>query len=212
MSESHRSKQFLSDAYGLQSKDDSLGFYGKWAGDYDQTMEKDLNYIAPKGIADRLAPFITSPEAQVLDIGCGTGLTAKYLAEHGFTTIDGLDLSTKMLEQARQRGLYRDLLQTDLTLPLALEDECYDAAISSGTFTLGHVGCEPFDEIFRILKPDGVFGCTIHADIWEPLGFKRKVSELEAAGSITTMASDLGEYFGGSGDQKAMYQIFQKRA
>ena len=38
-------------------------------------------------------------------------------------------------------------------------------------FTHGHAGPEPFDEIIRILRPGGIFVCTVHKDIWELRGY-----------------------------------------
>ena len=37
-------------------------------------------------------------EVAILDMGCGTGLVGKFLAEKGFTNIHGIDLSKKMLK------------------------------------------------------------------------------------------------------------------
>ena len=70
------------------------------------------------------------------------------------------------------------MLVGDLSQPLEVPDSEYHAVISSGTFTHGHVGPEPLDEIFRILKPNGILACTVHIDLWQTRGFEAKFKSL----------------------------------
>ena len=107
------------------------------------------------------------------------------------------------------RGIYRALIKADLTQPLDLEDGVYDAAISSGTFTLGHVGSEPIAEIFRILRHGALFACTIHRDIWQPLGFEAKFMKLETDGAIETVEVEQGHFFTHL-EPAARYCVFRK--
>lgn len=54
--------------------------------------------------------------AQVLDVGCGSGVKSKYLAAHGLNVV-GIDISDKLLEIARREmpnGDYRELSMADL--------------------------------------------------------------------------------------------------
>jgi predicted TPR repeat methyltransferase len=57
----------------------------------------------------------------VIDIGCGTGLAGQALTGHGFTIIDGLDYSAEMLKVAAGHGIYRKLIEADLTKSLDLK-------------------------------------------------------------------------------------------
>ena len=99
---------------------------------YDERMEDRLGYVAPRVMAERLAARLDDRSAVILDVGCGTGLTCQYLAERGFTTFDGIDITPEMIAKSRERGIYRDLYQADITEPLDMADAAYDAAISSG--------------------------------------------------------------------------------
>ena len=200
---------FLEQAYELKDLEDAMAFYQRWADDYDQEMEGNLQYIAPKQAADHLARFVEDRSTAILDAGCGTGLTSHYLAEQGFETFDGIDLNDAMLERSRARGIYRRLIKADLTQPLAIDDESYGAAISSGTFTLGHVGPEPIPEIFRVLKPGACFACTVHRDIWTPQGFEAAFGSLEAEGTIRTVDMVEGRFFAHL-EPAAKYCVFQK--
>lgn len=44
--------------------------------------------------------IIPKHRAQILDFGCGTGLVGEYLKGSGFENVTGIDISSKMLEQA----------------------------------------------------------------------------------------------------------------
>lgn len=206
---SHRDKEFLAGAYGLDSLEEAMAFYNEWAADYDEQMEAKLNYVAPRRCAEHLARHLGDTSTSVVDIGCGTGLTGLYLYNKGFGTIDGIDLADAMLAEAGKRGFYRNLIKADLTEPLDIPDAAYGAAMSSGTFTLGHVGSEPVPEILRILEPGGLFACTIHADIWGPKGFEEKFRAAEAEGRLEFVAIERGHFFTHL-DPVAMYCIFRR--
>ncbi|MDC1286324.1 methyltransferase domain-containing protein [Gammaproteobacteria bacterium] len=186
---------FVDEAYHLENAQEMVGFYHKWAADYDHQMLDQLGYTAPGTIAAILSEHLPDTQASILDIGCGTGLTCRLLAERGFSNLDGIDLSVDMLGVAGERGIYRDLLQGDVNQPLALETASYDGAISSGTFTHGHVGPEPLDEIFRVLKPGAILACTVHQDLWQSMGFEAKFSTLSKQGVASLISLELDSYY-----------------
>lgn len=200
---------FLTQAYALTDIDAAMAFYSEWAEEYDDRMESTLGYIAPRVMANRLADHMSDTGGRVLDAGCGTGLTAHYLAGRGFERIDGLDLSPKMLARSHERGIHNALIEADLTEPLPIDDEHYDAVISSGTFTLGHVGSEAIPELVRVLRRRGFFGCSIHRDLWEEGGFATLFTGLEQQSMLRTVAVEPGEFFTGLGET-ALYCIFEK--
>ena len=177
--------EFVSEAYQLDDEASMVDFYRKWAEDYDKQMLEGLGYVSPTKIAQLLGELVVDTDASIFDIGCGTGLTCVYLAEKGFTNLDGIDISPDMVRVAGERDIYRELLVGDVNLPLERDSNCYDAVISSGTFTHGHVGPEPLDEIFRILRPGGLLACTVHNDLWESMGFKSRLDLLVEQGMAT---------------------------
>ena len=174
--------ELLKRAYELDENDDARDLYRDWAQTYDGHLQGDLGYTLPSTVAQHFADVIIDRSARVLDIGCGTGLTGLSLAAHGFTCIDGLDFSPEMLSEARKKGFYGALIEADLTKPLDLTSASYVGAISTGTFTEGHVDAEAFDEIFRLLNSGGHFITSINSEIWEEGGFGLKIETLEATG------------------------------
>ena len=75
------------------------------------------------------------------------------LSKLGFINLDGLDLSSQMLNEARRKGVYKELIQADLSESLDLTPSAYGAVISSGTFTHSHVDANALDRIAHLLKP-----------------------------------------------------------
>ena len=195
MSAAKGPSEFVDAAYHLDDEADMVDFYRKWAADYDHQMLDELGYTSPTKIAQLLNEHLPDTESTVFDIGCGTGLTCVFLAEKGYTNLDGIDLSPDMVRVAGERGIYRELLVGDVNQALERDDESYDAVISSGTFTHGHVGPQPLDEIFRILRPGGILACTVHQDLWTSMGFEAKLDALVEQGIAIHLSSQLGSYY-----------------
>lgn len=192
---------FISEAYAMQNERELLDFYKTHADEYDNQMLAKLAYISPAVIADLLDQCLDDKTPAVLDVGCGTGLAGEHILERGFTTIDGLDFSADMIGVARGKGIYRNLYVADVNQPLNLADESYGAVICTGTFTHGHVGPEPLEEIFRILASGGVLACTVHQDLWVDRGFERTLGELEQTGRIERLYLEKGAYYKGAGPE-----------
>ncbi|NKB61975.1 MAG: methyltransferase domain-containing protein [Gammaproteobacteria bacterium] len=204
-----KSKEFLAEAYGLSDDNDMRLFYQKWADDYDAQMIEGLGYCSPRLIAEQLTRYLTNQESKVLDIGCGTGLTSKYLHDEGFKALHGLDLSPDMIEVAGKRGIYQGLRVVDVNLPLPYDDGEFDAIISSGTFTHGHVGPEPFHEISRITRLGGFIACTIHGELWQKSGFEKMLQELENSQTLACRYREIGRYFD-QGELEGWFCVYEK--
>lgn len=153
-------------ALNLDGSADSLkAHYANWAESYDDDLIND--YTGSRVMVDLLIDFLknsNNPADQELshkplaDVGCGTGQVGEYLAETGFTTIDGMDLSEEMVEVARQRGVYRELTaDVDLNDPLLSEwNNKYAVTLCCGVFTLGHVKPEALRHLVTITQPGGL--------------------------------------------------------
>ena len=180
-------REYLERAYTLSGPEDIKALYRDWAVSYDRDVTEELGLVSPDIAAGLLLTRIEAPAAlgPVLDIGCGTGLAGARLAAAGIATIDGLDLSQEMLAAARRRGLYRSLFECDVNKPLPFADGAYDAAISTGVFTLGHVDARPLVEIVRVIRPGGAFAASIHRDMYIDAGFKNTFDALIKNGRIT---------------------------
>ncbi len=162
--------------YKLKTTKDIMQHYDKWGDKYDQDMV-DWNYTGPKETVNIFKKYAVSKDIKIFDAGCGTGLVGVELKKFGYTNIDGVDLSKKLLDLV-PRGFYRKLEQTDLNKPLNKKSNIYDAVLCVGTFTFGHVKPPALDELIRVTKNKGLICFTVNEGIYEEYGFDKKIKEL----------------------------------
>ena len=98
----------------------------------------------------------------VWDFGCGPGQTTKYLKDLGIE-ISGLDLSEKILEQARTTHPEINFRKGNI-LELEFDDDSIDGVVAF--YAIVHFTEEQveiaFREAFRVLQPGGLFLFTYH--------------------------------------------------
>ncbi len=171
----------LDNAYEINGPEEARALYGDWAETYDEGFGAGWGYIAPREIAALYRDAMEVDEP-LLDIGAGTGLVAEHLRD---LTVDALDITDEMLAVAARKGIYRELINADLTQPLDLPAGTYGGVICCGTFTHGHVGPECLPELLRITRAGALFVCGTIAPVLDGLGFGSALASLVAAGRIT---------------------------
>ena len=106
------------------------------------------------------AKLCIAPGAKVLDIGCGWGGLALYLAEIAGAQVTGITLSQEQYKRAQNRALERGLSRDTAFRLVDYRDVDgrYDRIVSVGMFE--HVGVGFYDVFFRrcaeLLADDGV--------------------------------------------------------
>lgn len=132
--------------------------------DIDELAPVDEFHIGGRqATEDFVAQLGLSPEDHVLDVGCGIGGTARYLARTCGCRITGLDLTPEFVETGRALCAWVGLGErVDLTqgsaLAMPFEPDRFDAAV------MLHVGMNIADkaglfaEVGRVLRPGGTFG------------------------------------------------------
>eukprot|EP00750_Incisomonas_marina_P005444 INCI1395.1.p1 GENE.INCI1395.1~~INCI1395.1.p1 ORF type:complete len:709 (-),score=99.34 INCI1395.1:867-2993(-) len=203
----HQSKEvYTFGKYDAVYQQSSPDLYDEWALDgYDEAVAaksvavrsvcfvlRQAIHQAYVGLKRSMLPVAQQQKKRpwlVLDAGCGTGRVAEVFVEAqcqnfqapGMLMFDGVDYSSGMLGIcSTKQGLYRRLMQADLTQPLShaarifaaapvpgtgrvaecnrshnFSDGLYDGVVSSGTFLQGHVGPEALPELCRVIRPGG---------------------------------------------------------
>jgi predicted TPR repeat methyltransferase len=103
--------------------------FDAFAESFDKKLVQDLKYRTPQDVVKVLKSVRPAPGAfgNFLDIGCGTGLIAEALATHyQIARSVGIDLSQKMIDQAKNKGLYQHLVRGDAVELLYEFEEAFD--------------------------------------------------------------------------------------
>jgi len=174
----------LDGAYALQTPADNAKLYANWAQTYDIDFAARMAYRLPALVASAFAAGFKG-HGPVLDVGAGTGLLGQALAASGIGPVDGIDISSEMLAVAQAKGVYRALMQADLTQPLNLHHAPYHGVVSSGTFTHGHVGPEAIAGLLDIAAPSARFVLSVNKGVFTTKGFDVVLNGL--AGQITAL-------------------------
>jgi len=104
-----------------------------FAGSFDEVLKR-LEYRAPELLLTALQSQIDTPlkQLRILDAGCGTGLCGPLLRDYAKRLI-GVDLSRGMIDKARGRGVYDELLVAELTDFMGRHPGSYDLIASADT-------------------------------------------------------------------------------
>lgn len=193
----------LERVFAATSTEESRQLYDEWAKTYDSDMAEH-DFTAPPLVAEAVARGLklnhlpNKKEAlsniTIADAGCGTGLVGIELAKLGAKDIDGLDISQGMLDIASNTGAYRNFKIADLTATLPIVDGAYNAVTCCGTFTHGHLGPEPLEELVRVVKTSGIVVVTVLESHWQEKGFEAEVKRLEKEGKVEVVENDVHAY------------------
>ncbi|MGB1310572.1 MAG: class I SAM-dependent DNA methyltransferase [Leucothrix sp.] len=178
-------------ALALNSDPESIiPYYAKWSETYDEDVIE--GYVGIALISDLLHQHVQSAKCQltnkdpsvvnIADVGCGTGLGGKSLAELGYTHIDGLDLSPEMIEKARASGWYTGLhhgVNINEPLPVTFQNS-YDATVCLGTFTPGHVLPEALCQLVQMTRPHGIVVVSTRPEYYDTTAFQSVSDNLES--------------------------------
>ena len=152
-------------------------YYDNWSNSYDATLN-NWNYRAPKKVSMILKSYLSMPPKNILDIACGTGLFAeKILKFFPQSSIDGLDISRKILNQARNKKIYRKLSCSNFDKKLILDQE-YDVVSLIGAMTYSENPKKLILKIHDLTKPRGFFIFTHRNDLWKKQNFSNLIESL----------------------------------
>ncbi|MBA3476863.1 MAG: tetratricopeptide repeat protein [Lautropia sp.] len=128
--------------------------FDDYADEFDDHLVKVLHYRAPSTLATHLQAIAAQPFRSALDLGCGTGLCGPLLKPMA-QRIKGVDLSGRMLEKARARGTYEQLVQAEIVQFLSSTQERHDLVVAADVFIyIGNL--EPvFRGVRRVMATPG---------------------------------------------------------
>lgn len=168
---SSNTDHFFSELQKYRTEEKVVEFYDKYARDYDVSLVEEGYDRITEYAADMLRKLIsekgselTVENASILDVGCGSGMTGTALHKCGFKIFDGIDASQGMLDVAKEKHIYRNLMKGKLTETekFDITDMTFDGLLCIGCITTDHIKVEDaVPEFFRLLKHGGIAVYTI---------------------------------------------------
>lgn len=141
-----------------------IKLFDDYADNFDEHLTGELRYRTPALLSASLRRALgdRTRALSLLDLGCGTGLLgievkdiAGYLA--------GVDLSPKMIEQARRRGIYHELCAQEIVTYMEVSSRRYDAVLSADVFVyIGDLN-RVFAAVSRCLEAGGLFAFSVES-------------------------------------------------
>lgn len=150
--------------------DEVLCYYTQFAKEYDTTVLRDGDYIAFDKITRWILDLLPKNPCEILDLGCGTGLSSKPFLDAGHA-VTGIDLTPAMLDEARALPFTKLICQS-LDVPLKVPPAHFDAAVLLGVMEFVQQPESLFLNVNKALKTDGRFGLTLPKKLPESVAKK----------------------------------------
>jgi predicted TPR repeat methyltransferase len=152
-----------SPAPGVAPKAYVARLFDDYAARFEAHLVGHLRYRGPQLLRKAVTEIGREHFSRTIDLGCGTGLCGEVfrpLTQH----LAGVDLSARMIAQARAKTIYDRLTVLDIDAFLAAEaEESVDLLLAADV--LVYIGdLRPlFAAAWRVLHPKGLFVFTAHS-------------------------------------------------
>jgi ubiquinone/menaquinone biosynthesis C-methylase UbiE len=108
-------------------------------------------------------------QQHVLEVGCGVGASAVYIASEVGCNVTGVDVSERMIQRARERARDNKLehlaqFRTAEMHELPFSDETFDVVYCESVLAFSHDKAKAIAEMARVLRPGGHIG--INESVW----------------------------------------------
>lgn len=135
------------------------------------------------------------PDSRVLDVGCGAGVTACYLAREYGCRVTGVDILAGMVDRSSERATKEKLVDRVIfkvadAQELPFDDETFDAVISESVTSFPADKLKAVREYARVTKPGGYVGMNESTWLKEPTQEMVTWVSQDIAGSAMPLSPD----------------------
>ena len=124
------------------------GLFDNYAANFESSLVDKLEYKIPKVLAEMIVKDSKFDLlGSVLDLGCGTGLFGVEIKKF-CERLEGIDLSGKMLDEAKEKNVYNKLIKEDILAYLSNASLNFDYFVSTDVFI--YIG--DLSDTFRFIK------------------------------------------------------------
>ncbi len=143
--------------------------FDNYARHFEQHVTDVLRYQVPGLLYQAVIQCLENEKKQdvtldVLDIGCGTGLSgaAFYpLSKH----MVGIDVSSRMLAEARKKTIYAELHEGNLTELLPEYHQAFDLIVAAEVFVYFGDLTSLFQQCYEALRKDGLLAFSVECGL-----------------------------------------------
>ena len=168
--------------------------FDDYAGRFDAHLQGTLNYRLPERVAQLIRSRHPALDADVLDLGCGTGLLGAQLGAITGALV-GVDLSRNMLEKASRLNVYRELRQNDLLAELGARPAMsFDYVTANDVFIYVGQLSAVIPAMLRVLRAGGlmIFSCETALESEGALVLRPSKRYAHSRSSVERMCREAG--------------------
>jgi len=154
---------YLNPTYAKQDSDKQYieRLFDGYAETFENDLVTNLEYQTPGVIHGEVVKYIDMlNDLTIFDLGCGTGLCGELFRTYACHLV-GVDISSKIVEKASEKGIYDELYVEDLSDRLHKEKSSIDLILAADVF----VYTGDLESIFRAakkaLKPNGLLTFSV---------------------------------------------------
>lgn len=138
-------------------------YYENFSTSYDEEFSPNQGYFVPDDLSELITKHYKklNTKIKILDLGCGTGLVGESLGtKFSETEITGIDISLKMLIQAKEKQkynhIYNNFIHQDFRNFIAKTKQKFDIVTACLSLHYQKSFSNTLSSIREILKNDGI--------------------------------------------------------
>ena len=150
--------------------------FDSFASQFDRHLVDTLDYRIPDMLSSAVRALSPPEPMDILDLGCGTGLCGERLRDLARRLV-GVDLAPKMLEVARGRACYQELVNAEIGQYLPAQGNASFDLVAAADVLI-YIGdlVQVFGEVARVLRPGGLFAFSIEQPSQACAGYRLEAS------------------------------------
>ena len=166
--------------------------FDNFASDFDRRLIDELGYEVPQTLVKQIKTLAPQADLRVVDLGCGTGLCGAAF-DGDCSQLTGIDISGLMLEKARARDLYTELVQSSIETWLEqAPPAAYDIVLAADVLIYCGDLAPLFASIARRLVSGGLYAFSVEIASGESF-------VLQASGRYAHPVAYIRSLYAGSG-------------
>ena len=175
---------------GIGNYKEIIKYYDNWSNQYEYTLKK-WNYRVPQKASFFLKKILTVKPSNLLDLACGTGLFGLEIKKiFPYIKIDGSDISKKIIEEARLKNIYDNLIICNFD-KMPPEKKKYDLISCIGALTYTRDPKKLFLKIQKMTSSSGHFIFTHRYDLWKKQDYESMLNLLKKKWTIKFISNPL---------------------